>query len=98
MKKLLRILDESIKDNVTGQYSHSRIIALIIGICASIFMWKLVIMGELTIEYFMAYLAYGTGHQTLNKFLDNKDGQRVRDPVVAKPTDDKDPSLKPPKT
>jgi len=40
----------------------------------------------------------GTGHQTLNKFLDNKDGQRVRDPVVAKPTDDKDPSLKPPKT
>jgi len=59
MKKLLRILDESIKDNVTGQYSHSRIIALIIGICASIFMWKLVIMGELTIEYFMGYLAYG---------------------------------------
>jgi hypothetical protein len=76
LKKLLNILDESIKDNATGQYSHSRIISMLIALGATMFMWKLILMGGMTIEYFIAYLAYGTSHQTLNKFLDNKDPQR----------------------
>lgn len=75
--KLLKILDESLKDNVTGRYSHSRIISLLIAFGATLFMWKLIIMGGMTIEYFLGYLAYGSGHQTINKFLDNKDPQRA---------------------
>ena len=76
LKKILNILDQSIKDNVTGQYSHSRIISMIIALGATVFMWKVILMGGMTIEYFVAYLAYGTSHQTLNKFLDYKDPQR----------------------
>jgi len=75
--KILKILDDSIKDNVTGQYSHARIIAMLIAFCASVFMWKLILLGGMSAEYFIAYLAYGTGHQTLNKFLDTRDSKRI---------------------
>jgi hypothetical protein len=71
------ILKESLQDNATGRYSSSRVIALLVAIAATVFMWKLVIVGGMTIEYFLAYLAYGTGTQTLNKFLDNKDTSRA---------------------
>lgn len=77
VKKIFRILDESMKDNATGMYSHSRIIALLVAIGATVFMWKLILLGGMSIEYFIAYLAYGTGYQTMNKFLDNKDTARA---------------------
>lgn len=50
--------------------SHSRFIALLVAFSATVFMWKLIIMGGMSIEYFVAYLAYGMGHQTVNKALD----------------------------
>jgi len=80
--KILKILDDSLKDNATGQYSHARIIAMLVAFAATIFMWKLIVLGGMNIEYFISYLAYGTGAQTLNKFLDNRDPTR---PAVAIP-------------
>lgn len=87
--KLLKILDDSLKDNATGQYSHARIIAILVAFAATIFMWKLIIMGGMSIDYFISYLAYGTGAQTLNKFLDNRDptrpAQAIPRPIVDEP-------------
>jgi hypothetical protein len=74
---LSTMIKEACKDKATGQYSHSRIIAMLVAFGATVFMWKLSIVGSLTIEYFLAYLAYGTGYQTVNKMLDNKDGART---------------------
>lgn len=50
--------------------SHSRFIALLVAFSATVFMWKLIIMGGMSIQYFVAYLLYGMGHQTVNKALD----------------------------
>ena len=74
--KIFKILDDAVKDNATGHYSHSRIIALLIAFGATVFMWKLILLGGMGIEYFLGYLAYGTGQMTMNKFLDNKDTAR----------------------
>lgn len=74
--KIFTIFDDSLKDNATGLYSHARIIAMLVAFAATVFMWKLILMGGMNIEYFIAYLAYGTGSQTLNKFLDNRDPTR----------------------
>ncbi len=73
---LVKMVKESLQDNATGRYSHSRVIAMLVAVAATIFMWKLIILGGMNLEYFIAYLAYGTGHQSLNKFLDNKDAAR----------------------
>ena len=75
-KTLATVFKESLQDNVTGRYSSARVIAMLVAFAATVFMWKLVLLGGMTIEYFMAYLAYGTGSAGLNKFLDNKDPQR----------------------
>lgn len=75
--KIFKILDEALKDNATGSYSHSRIIAMLVAFGATVFMWKLILTGGMSIEYFLGYLAYGTGHQSINKFLDNRDPQRI---------------------
>jgi len=69
IQKLFR---ETLQDNTTGKYSHSKVIAFLVCIAATVFMWKLILIGGMTLEYFIAYLAYGTGHQTLNKYLDYK--------------------------
>lgn len=53
-----------------GNLSHARLIAVLVGFSATVFMWKLTIMGQLTVEYFMWYLGYGVVHQNLNKCLD----------------------------
>ena len=96
-----KIIKESLQDNATGRYSSSRLIALLVAFAATVFMWKLVILGGMTIDYFMAYLAYGTGTASLNKFLDNKDGARTdQAKIVNTPstsTVDTDPLPKPPK-
>ena len=71
-----RIVTESLQDNATGRYSSARVISMLVAVAATVFMWKLVILGGMTIEYFLAYLAYGTGTAGLNKFLDNQDTSR----------------------
>jgi hypothetical protein len=82
------ILKESLKDNATGGYSHARIIALLVAVAATIFMWKLILLGGMSIEYFISYLAYGTGSVSLNKFLDNRDGARMEQVKSALPKKD----------
>lgn len=72
-----KIIRESLQDNATGRYSSTRLIALLVAVAATVFMWKMIIVGGMTIEYFMAYLAYGAGSFGLNKFLDNKDATRT---------------------
>ena len=72
-----KIFKESLQDNATGRYSSARVIALLVAIAATIFMWKLVILGGMNIEYFISYLAYGSGNAGLNKYLDNRDATRT---------------------
>jgi hypothetical protein len=76
-KTLGLIFKESLQDNATGKYSSARVIAMLVAIAATVFMWKLVLLGGMSIDYFMAYLAYGTGTASLNKFLDTRDGART---------------------
>lgn len=96
---LARIFKESLQDNATGRYSSSRVIAMLVAIAATVFMWKLVIVGGMSIEYFLAYLAYGTGTAGLNKFLDNRDSTRdVQAKAYIKASaEEEDPPPKPPK-
>jgi hypothetical protein len=82
MNRIAKILNDSIKDNATGQYSHARIIAMVVAIAATVFMWKLILLGGMSVDYFIAYLAYGTGAQTLNKFLDTRDTTRTNQAKV----------------
>ncbi len=100
---LAKIFTESLQDNATGRYSSARVIAMLVAISATIFLWKLIVLGGMSIEYFVAYLAYGTGTTSLNKFLDNRDTARTEQaramlPTTTKPAvEEDDPSLKPPK-
>lgn len=96
------IIKESLQDNATGRYSSARVIAMLVAIAATVFMWKLVILGGMSIDYFLAYLAYGTGSAGLNKYLDNRDNARTEQaksmlPPPSPVVQDNDPSLKPPK-
>ena len=75
-KTFCKIVTESLQDNATGRYSSARVIGMLVAIAATVFMWKLVLLGGMSIDYFIAYLAYGTGTASLNKFLDNHDSAR----------------------
>lgn len=92
---LATIFKESLQDNATGRYSSARIIAMLVGFAATVFMWKLVILGGMSIDYFVAYLTYGTGSAGLNKFLDNQDQARHAQAVAILPKAEELP--KPPK-
>ena len=63
------MIKEFLKDG-KGNFSHARLIALLGGFSATLFMWKMVIMGSVNEYYFGFYLIYCTGHQTINKALD----------------------------
>lgn len=69
MNKLISACRGFLQD-AEGHFSHARLIAVLVGLSATVFMWLLTINDALTIEYFMAYLAYGVVHQSVNKFLD----------------------------
>jgi hypothetical protein len=71
-----KIITDSLTDSQTGKFSHAKVIAMLVAIAATVFMWKLILLGGMSLDYFIAYLAYGTGHQTLNKYLDNRPGGR----------------------
>jgi hypothetical protein len=93
-KTFCQIVKESLQDNATGRYSSTRIISMLVAIAATVFMWKLVILGGMSIDFFLAYLAYGSGNAGLNKFLDNKDVARVEQAKAALPP--KPPAEEPP--
>ena len=70
-----------------GQYSLARVISLLVGVAATVFVWKLILMGGLSVDIFIAYLAYGTGNQTLNKFLDIRAGSLTNAGPYSKPAE-----------
>lgn len=53
-----------------GNYSHARLIAILVAISSSIIMFGLTYLGQMNEYFFGFFLLYGTGHQTINKFLD----------------------------
>jgi hypothetical protein len=53
-----------------GNLSHARFVNLLCGCCASLYCWKLVILGGFNETFFGLYLLYGAGQQTINKALD----------------------------
>ena len=55
-----------------GRYSHSKVIACLGFVALTFFMWKIIIAGTMSVDYFIAYACYCTGHQTMNKWLDGK--------------------------
>lgn len=65
----MSILHQAIQDH-NGRISHARILALLVGFSATIFMWKLTITNKLTPDYFLYYLGYGVIHLNLSKSLD----------------------------
>ena len=72
-----KFFKEILSDAKTGKYSHARVIALFGFFAATVFMWKLIILGGMTIDYFIAYITYTTSTQTFNKYLDNKHRQKT---------------------
>lgn len=59
-----------------GNWSHARLIAMIVAVSSTCFMWKMTVMGEMNTTYFMYYLLYGCGAQTINKAIDAWSGKK----------------------
>ena len=59
-----------------GKVSQSKVITLVVAFAATVFMWKLVLLGGMSVDFFIAYLACGSGHGLLSKFIDTKDTNR----------------------
>lgn len=70
--EICKLFRESLQDNRTGKYSHAKVIAMCGFLASTIFIWKLIILNTLGIDYFIAYLMYCTGTQTINKWLDSR--------------------------
>lgn len=66
---MIALLKKAVLDEF-GDVSHARIIALVVCFSATVFMWRLIALGEMQLDYFIAYLVYGVVHQSLNKSLD----------------------------
>lgn len=71
MSEIVLLLKQILKDT-NGKYSHARVISFIGFIALTVFMWKIIIIGAMNIEFFIAYATYCTGTQTINKWLDTK--------------------------
>lgn len=69
---LVRFFTELLSDNKTNKFSQAKTISVLVAIIASLIMIKLTLMSGMSIEYFIAYLAYGTGHANMSKFLDSR--------------------------
>ena len=54
----------------SGNYSHARLIGILVALFACATIVVLSYKSQMTETYFGLFLLYGTGHQTINKFLD----------------------------
>jgi hypothetical protein len=70
----MNVLRELVSDK-DNRLSHARVLNLLVGVCACLYCWKLVIVGDFTETYFAYLLLYGMGQQTVNKFLDLRSGK-----------------------
>lgn len=64
-------INDLLKDD-SGKYSLSKVILCMVAISATILLWKMVLLKETTDMIWVGYLAFGTGHASMNKFLDRK--------------------------
>lgn len=56
----------------SGKLSLAKSILIWTAITAFIVVWKLAVTGNLTIEFFSVFLAWGSGHTLTSKWLDTK--------------------------
>lgn len=73
--ELCKFFKDCLQDGRTGRYSHAKVIACLGFFALTFFMWKLILAGTMSVEFFICYAAYCTGHQTINKFLDGKNSK-----------------------
>ncbi len=66
-----KILNDLFCDD-SGRLSLSKTILGIVTIIACVIMLKLTYNQQMSPEYFLIFLSFGTGHASLNKFLDTK--------------------------
>ena len=55
-----------------GNISSARFLNMLVGICACLFCWKLVLMGGFSEGYFGLLLAYGGGNYGWGKLMETK--------------------------
>ena len=67
----MKLIHDLLKDG-SGKYSLSKFIHLLVGISAVVLMWKMILNKEVTDVEWIAFLAYGAGQVSINKFLDKK--------------------------
>lgn len=63
------MMSEFLKDP-SGNYSHARLIGVLVALFSCAVVVVLTYKSLMTETYFGLFLLYGTGHQTINKFLD----------------------------
>lgn len=66
---MIEALTSFLKDP-SGNYSHARLIGILVALFACAVVVVLTYKSLMTETYFGLFLLYGTGHQTINKFLD----------------------------
>lgn len=69
--EICRMCQETLQDN-TGKYSAAKVILMVGFFAILVFMWKLLLTGALTLDFFIAFLAFISGHNNISKYLDNK--------------------------
>lgn len=70
--ELVLFFRQILKDNQTNTYSQAKVISLLGFVCLTVFMWQLIIVAAMSIEYFVGYAAYCAGNLTVNKWLDGR--------------------------
>ena len=60
----------------SGKISLSKTMLFLGFIFISLYMWKLMVMKEITIEFFVTYIGFISGHQLISKKLD-KAGNKI---------------------
>jgi hypothetical protein len=58
-----------------GTISSARFLNLLVGVCACLFCWKLVLLGGFSEGYLGLLLAYGGGTYSWGKFVESKGGR-----------------------
>ncbi len=63
-----------------GNISSSRFLNVLIGVCACLMAWKMVIMGQMTDTAWGLLLAYGGGTYGWSKLMETKGGKNAPEP------------------
>ena len=69
--KFIKFLQDILKDD-SKRFSLSKTILLIGAISLTVCMFKMIVLKEMTPEYFLIYASFVMGHSNLSKYLDTK--------------------------